>query len=55
MLKILLPYLIRLDQEQMVEKEIEAKRQGICSSNTLTSCLSSYYCELLYMLCSFDS
>jgi hypothetical protein len=32
MLKILLPYLIQLDQEQTVEKEIEAKRQGIFSS-----------------------
>jgi len=29
MLKALLPHLIRLDQQQMVEKEIEAKIQGI--------------------------
>ncbi|XP_058774973.1 lysine-specific demethylase JMJ29-like [Vicia villosa] len=29
MLKELLPYLIRLDEEQMTEKEIEAKRQGL--------------------------
>jgi hypothetical protein len=35
MLKELLPYLRRLDKEQMVEKEIEAKRQGIFSSKSL--------------------
>ncbi|CAI8601740.1 unnamed protein product [Vicia faba] len=29
MLKELLPHLIRLDEEQMTEKEIEAKRQGL--------------------------
>ncbi|WJX21577.1 hypothetical protein P8452_10988 [Trifolium repens] len=32
MLKELLPYLRRLDKEQMVEKEIEAKRQGLSLS-----------------------
>lgn len=29
MLKGVLPYLRQLDQEQMIEKEREAKRQGI--------------------------
>jgi len=29
MLKVLLPYLRRLDEEQMAEKEMEAKIQGI--------------------------
>ncbi|XP_024630937.1 lysine-specific demethylase JMJ25 [Medicago truncatula] len=32
MVKELLPYLRRLDEEQMVEKEIEAKRQGLSHS-----------------------
>ncbi|PNY02636.1 lysine-specific demethylase 3B, partial [Trifolium pratense] len=32
MLKELLPYLRRLDEEQMAEKEIEAKRQGVSLS-----------------------
>ncbi|CAJ2630944.1 unnamed protein product [Trifolium pratense] len=32
MLKKLLPYLRRLDEEQMAEKEIEAKRQGVSLS-----------------------
>ncbi|KEH42474.1 putative transcription factor C2H2 family [Medicago truncatula] len=32
MLKILLPYLRQLDEEQMAEKEIEAKRQGLSCS-----------------------
>ena len=38
MLKELLPHLRRLDEEQMVEKAIEAKRQGTFSSKSLTSC-----------------
>ena len=29
MLQILLPFLQRISEEQMVEKELEAKRQGI--------------------------
>jgi hypothetical protein len=35
MLKVLLPYLRRLDEEQMAEKEIEAKRQGIFPQRVL--------------------
>jgi hypothetical protein len=38
MLKELLPYLRRLDEEQMAEREIEAKRQGIISSKSLAYC-----------------
>jgi hypothetical protein len=38
MLNELLPYLRRLDEEQMVEREIEAKRQGIFSSKSLAYC-----------------
>jgi hypothetical protein len=29
LLKRLLPYLMRLDEDHMIEKEIEANRQGI--------------------------
>ena len=47
MLKALIPHLIRLDQEQMAEKEIEAKIQGIFSSLTFF-CLSSFLCHLLF-------
>jgi len=45
MLKQLLPYLRRLDEEQMAEKEIEAKRQGIFSTKSLTcnSFLLAFY------------
>jgi hypothetical protein len=52
MLKELLPYLRRLDEEQMVEKEIEAKRKGTFSSKSLTFCcpfLLAFFPILLLM------
>ncbi|GAU51050.1 hypothetical protein TSUD_371280 [Trifolium subterraneum] len=48
MLKILLPYLIRLDQEQMVEKEIEAKRQGLPLSELKIKVADSFNDERVF-------
>ncbi|WJX72605.1 hypothetical protein P8452_56465 [Trifolium repens] len=48
MLKILLPYLIRLDQEQTVEKEIEAKRQGLPLSELKIKVADSFTDERVY-------
>ncbi|KAK2368302.1 lysine-specific demethylase JMJ25 [Trifolium repens] len=48
MLKILLPYLIQLDQEQTVEKEIEAKRQGLPLSELKIKVADSFTDERVY-------
>lgn len=60
MLKELLPHLIRLDEEQMTEKEIEAKRQGVSFLPPIVSHLAIHFFMLfspssyqIELLCSY--